>query len=82
MIIDMPSAQRLHALFSGFAETGEPPAVFVLMGNFTSHALGAGADDLFKLKELFDRLADLIHGIDAINQVRVRVRELRSGGHI
>ncbi len=61
--------QRLHALFSGFAETGEPPAVFVLMGNFTSHALGAGADDLFKLKELFDRLADLIHGIDAINQV-------------
>ena len=42
--------ERLHALFAGFVESGVPPAVFVLMGNFTSHPMGAGSEDLFKLK--------------------------------
>jgi hypothetical protein len=44
--------EKLHALFTGFAGTDQPPAVFVLMGNFTSHPMGAGSEDHYKLRGL------------------------------
>lgn len=51
---------KLDQLFQGY----EPlvPPLFILMGNFTSRAVGEGADSytMQDLKEYFDALADII----------------------
>ena len=54
--------QRLRALFSGFEEAGSVPAMFVLMGNFTSVGNdGSGiSSTLVELKRGFENLARLL----------------------
>ena len=53
--------EKLHALFTGFASTGQPPAVFVLMGNFTSHPIGSGTEDHYKLRGILPILLALYY---------------------
>lgn len=57
--------EKLKILFDGYADSDNPPLLFVLMGNFLAEA--HGAQSAMTLRDQFSALADIICQFPALN---------------